>query len=82
MSERPFISNALGSRPTVPYPNAATVYIDPKLAGWSLSSVPGQVNVSQQLVDKPWPTVGRFTLDYYYYYYYYYLNKLFYCLCS
>ena len=27
MSEHPFISSALGSRPTVPYPNAATEYI-------------------------------------------------------
>ena len=25
MSERPFISSALGDRPTVPYPNAGTV---------------------------------------------------------
>ena len=46
MSERPFISSALGGRPTVPYPNTATGLKERrKRQGRNLKWVPGVMKI-------------------------------------
>ena len=44
MSERPFISSALGGRPTMPYPNATTAYIYINMVKYEYYRVQGVFN--------------------------------------